>query len=305
MQLSLSTPVCPNCDGRVEVDQKRGESVCPDCGTIVSEDALDHGAEWRAYTAGDYEQRSRVGRPATNALHDKGLSTIIGRHNRDATGQQLSARKRRQINRLRTWNERCRTRTSQERTLKQALAEINRMTSSLGLPQSVRETAGVIYRRALDENLVIGRSIEGVATGALYAAARQGGIPRTLDEMTTVARVDQQRIARAYRLLANELSLALGPPDPTAYLPRFASELDCSTAVQRQARDLLDSVSGTAYLSGKNPVGLAAAALYASAQLIDEQLTQREISAVADITRMTIRSHYRELINHYEDKVEI
>ncbi|MFC6960617.1 hypothetical protein ACFQL7_20490 [Halocatena marina] len=89
------------------------------------------------------------------------------------------------------------------------------------------------------------------------------------------------------------------PSDPTAYLPRFASELDCSEDVHREAHDILETVSGTTYTSGKHPAGLAAAALYASACLTGEQLTQHEISNVADITRMTIRTHYRELIDQY------
>jgi transcription initiation factor TFIIB len=302
MQLSLTQQSCPHCDARVEADRKRGEIVCAECDTVISDRTVDHGPEWTAYNASDRETHSRVGRPSTNTLHDKGLSTVISWENRDAYGNQISTRKRRQITRLRKWDERYRTRNSRERNLKQALAEIHRMSSALGLPQSVRETASVIYRRALDEDLLVGRSIEGIATGALYAATRQESIPRTLDEVAAVARIGQRRIARAYRLIGEELRLAIEPADPTAYLPRFASDLDCSETVHRQARDLLDSVAGTTYMSGKSPVGLAASALYASAYLADEQITQREISAVADVTRVTIRSHYRELINHYENK---
>ena len=302
MQLSLSQQSCPHCNARVETDPKRGEIVCAECDTVINEQTVDHGPEWTAYSASDRETHSRVGRPSTNTLHDKGLSTVISQRNRDAYGNQLSARKRRQLTRLRKWDERCRTRNSRERNLKQALAEIHRMSSALGLIQAVRETASVIYRRALSDGLLIGRSIEGIATGALYAATRQEGIPRTLDEVTAVARVGQRRIARAYRLIAEELSLTIEPADPTAYLPRFASDLDCSETIHQQAHDLLDAVSGTTYMSGKSPVGLAAAALYASAHLADEQLTQREVSAVANVTRVTIRSHYRELITHYENE---
>ncbi|WP_248903751.1 transcription initiation factor IIB [Halocatena marina] len=300
MELSLpSQQTCPHCDSNVEADPKRGETVCTECGTIVTEGTVDHGPEWTAYTASEREDCSRVGRPTTASLHDRGLSTVISQEDRDAHGRRLSSRKRQQMRRLRTWDERYRTRDSKERNLRQAFGEINRMSSALGLPKPVRETASVIYRRALAENLLIGRSIEGIATSAVYAAARREGIPRTLDEVTTVARVERQRIARAYRVISTELGLAIEPSDPTAYLPRFASELDCSEDVHREAHDILETVSGTTYTSGKHPAGLAAAALYASACLTGEQLTQHEISNVADITRMTIRTHYRELIDQY------
>ncbi len=301
ISMNLATPTqqsCPHCGATVVADPRRGETVCTECGTVLEEEAVDHGPEWTAYNSREYAEVARTGGPTSMTMHDKGLSTFISDRDRDASGRQLSARKRNQMRRLRTWNERCRTRDATERNLKQAFTEINRMASALGLPQSVRETASVIYRRALDEGLLVGRSIEGVAAAGVYAAARQESIPRTLDEVTTVARVDRNRIARAYRTVGGELGLAIEPADPTAFLPRFASGVDCSETVHRQAHDLLESVAGTTYTSGKNPAGLAAAALYASACLTGERITQQEISSVADITSMTIRTHYRDLIEH-------
>lgn len=296
---------CPDCNGPVNHHPKRGESVCAECGVVVNEDTLDHGPEWSAYTTQEYAEKSRVGRPTTEMLHDKGLSTQIGWKNQDGYGDQLSTRKRRQMQRLRRWDERCRA-TGSERTLRQALGEINRMASALGLPQTTRETAGVIYRRAIDANLIMGRSIEGVASAAVYAATRQHGVPRSLNEIEIVARIEKRRFARDYRLLNEKLDLAMAPPDPTEYLPRFASELGLPHHAQRLANELLEAVIDTPYMSGKNPVSIAAAALYASVQLAedqltpDEQLTQREVSDVTDITKMTIRTHYRDIIELHE-----
>lgn len=288
---------CPECDGRLISDSEHGETVCEDCGLVVETDEIDPGPEWRAFDATEREEKARVGAPTSQLIHDKGLSTEIGWQNRDASGRSLSANKRKQMSRLRTWHERCRTRSATDRNLKQAFGEINRMASALGLPQSVRETASVIYRRAVEEELLIGRSIEGVATAVLYAAARQEGIPRTLDEMMTVARVEYDRIARAYRAVAVGLELAIEPTDPTDLLPRFTSELDCSEAVHRQARAFLESVAGTTYTSGKHPAGLAASALYAATCETGERITQETIGDVADVTTMTIRTHYRDFLN--------
>ncbi|MEF8882317.1 MAG: TFIIB-type zinc ribbon-containing protein, partial [Halapricum sp.] len=158
--------VCPECGGTLATDSERGETVCTECGLVVEEDEIDPGPEWRAFDAKEKDQKSRVGAPTTNMMHDKGLSTNIGWQDKDAYGNSLSSRQREKMQRLRTWNERFRTRDSKERNLKQALGEIDRMASALGLPENVRETASVIYRRALDENLLPGRSIEGVATAS-------------------------------------------------------------------------------------------------------------------------------------------
>jgi transcription initiation factor TFIIB len=288
--------VCPECGGSLATDAERGETVCEECGLVVSEDEIDPGPEWRAFDSKEKDEKSRVGAPTTNMMHDKGLSTNIGWQDKDAYGNSLSSRQREKMQRLRTWNERFRTRDSKERNLKQALGEIDRMASALGLPESVRETASVIYRRALDEDLLPGRSIEGVATASLYAAARQAGNPRSLDEIDAVSRVERDEVARTYRYIVRELNLEIQPADPESYVPRFASDLDLTEEVERRARELLQTAKKEGVHSGKSPVGLAAAAVYAASLLANEKVTQSEVSEVANISEVTIRNRYHELL---------
>ncbi|CCQ34744.1 Transcription initiation factor IIB 4 protein [Halorhabdus tiamatea SARL4B] len=290
------TEVCPECGGDLVTDSERGETVCSECGLVVEEDEIDPGPEWRAFDSAEKDKKSRVGAPTTNMMHDKGLSTNIGWQNKDAYGNSLSSRQREKMQRLRTWNERFRTRDSKERNLKQALGEIDRMASALGLPENVRETASVIYRRALDEDLLPGRSIEGVATASLYAAARQAGNPRSLDEIERVSRIDRMELTRTYRYVVRELNLEVKPADPESYVPRFVSDLDLSEEVSRQARELIESARKEGVLSGKSPVGIAAAAIYAAALLSNERITQGEVSEVANISEVTIRNRYKELL---------
>ncbi|WP_144921361.1 transcription initiation factor IIB [Halorubrum salsamenti] len=294
------TTTCPECDGNLVTDTEHGETVCTDCGLVVEQDGIDRGPEWRAFDSSERDSKSRVGAPTTNMMHDKGLSTNIGWQDKDAYGKSLSSRQREKMQRLRTWNERFRTRDSKERNLKQALGEIDRMASALGLPDNVRETASVIYRRALSEDLLPGRSIEGVATAALYAAARQAGNPRSLDEFTAVSRVDKMELTRTYRYVIRELKLEIKPADPESYVPRFVSRLDLSEETQRLARELLDGAKQAGITSGKSPVGLAASAVYAAALLSNEKVTQSEVSAVADISEVTIRNRYKELLDASE-----
>jgi transcription initiation factor TFIIB len=293
--------VCPECSGSLVVDDEHGETICQDCGLVVEEDSVDRGPEWRAFDSKEKDEKSRVGAPTTNMMHDKGLSTNIGWQDKDAYGNALSSRQREKMQRLRTWNERFRTRDSKERNLKQALGEIDRMASALGLPENVRETASVIYRRALDEDLLPGRSIEGVATSALYAAARQADTPRSLDELTRVSRVDKDEIARTYRYIVRELGLEIQPADPESYVPRFISDLGLSEEVERRAKELLRTAKDQGVHSGKSPVGLAAAAVYAASLLTNQKVTQSEVSEVANISEVTIRNRYHELLEAEEE----
>ncbi len=293
--------VCPECGGNLANDERHGETVCADCGLVVEEDEIDRGPEWRAFDSAERDQKSRVGAPTTKMLHDEGLSTNIGWQDKDAYGNALSANQRQRMSRLRTWNERLRTTDHSERNLKQALGEIERMASALGLPENVRETASVIYRRALEEDLLPGRSIEGIATASLHAAARMAGVPRSIDEVARVSRVDEETFQRAYRYIVKKLGLEVQPADPTEYLPRFASKLELDDETERRARDLLAAGKESAVHSGKSPVGLAAAALYAAGVLTNADLTQREVSEVTDISEVTIRNRYQELLETAAD----
>jgi transcription initiation factor TFIIB len=177
------------------------------------------------------------------------------------------------------------------------------MASALGLPETVRETASVIYRRALNDDLLPGRSIEGVATASLYAAARQAGTPRSLDEIAAVSRVDKMELTRTYRYVVRELKLEIKPADPEQYVPRFASDLGLSDEAERRARELLSTAREAGIHSGKSPVGLAAAAVYAAALLTNEKVTQSEVGAVANVSEVTIRNRYKELLEADEDRL--
>ena len=64
---------------------------------------MDKGPEWRAFTQEEKASRSRVGVPTSYSVHDKGLSTAIGRVDRDAFGRKLPLSTRLQMWRLRKW----------------------------------------------------------------------------------------------------------------------------------------------------------------------------------------------------------
>ncbi|USZ73299.1 MULTISPECIES: transcription initiation factor IIB [Natronosalvus] len=288
---------CPECESESLVTSDGGSEIsCERCGLIVEESRIDRGPEWRAFNAAERDSKSRVGAPTTQTMHDKGLTTAIDWKDKDAYGRSLSSEKRSQMHRLRKWQERIRTKDAGERNLQFALSEIDRMSSALGIPRSVREVACMLYRRALQEDLIRGRSIEGVATSALYAACRIEGIPRSLEEVAAVSRVDRKEIGRTYRYVAQELGLGMEPVDPKKYVPRFCSELELSEEVQAKANEIIDVTAEKGLLSGKSPTGYAAAAIYAASLLCNEKKTQREVANVAQVTEVTIRNRYQEQI---------
>jgi transcription initiation factor TFIIB len=239
----------------------------------------------------------------TYTIHDKGLSTMIDWRNRDSYGKSISSKNRAQLYRLRKWQRRIRVSNATERNLAFALSELDRMASALGLPRTVRETAAVVYRKAVDKNLIRGRSIEGVAAAALYAACRQCSVPRTLDEIGEVSRVSRKEIGRTYRFISRELSLKLMPTSPIDYVPRFCSGLNLKGEVQSRGVEILRQASEKELTSGRGPTGVAAAAIYIASILCGERRTQREVADVAGVTEVTIRNRYKELAEELDIEI--
>ncbi len=287
---------CPECGGtHLSKDYSRAELVCEDCGLVIDEAFIDHGPEWRAFDSDQREKRARTGAPMTYTIHDKGLSTVIGWKNRDSYGKSIPTRNRAQLFRLRKWQARTRISNGTERNLALALSGINRMASTLGLPRTVRERAAMIYRKAALKKLVRGRSVDGVAAASLYAACRQCHVPRTLDEISSIARMSRKDVGRNYRYVARELELKLMPTTPRDYISRFCSELKLSADVQAKTLDILREAVNKELTSGRGPTGIAAAALYIATVLCGERRTQREVADVAGVTEVTIRNRYKEL----------
>jgi transcription initiation factor TFIIB len=101
--------------------------------------------------------------------------------------------------------------------------------------------------------------------------------------------------------VVRELNLEIKPADPESYVPRFASDLDLSEEVGRRARKLLQNAKQKGVHSGKSPVGLAAASVYAASLLANEKVTQNQVSEVANISEVTIRNRYHELLEAEEN----
>ncbi len=287
---------CPECGGENLIeDYDQGEIICRDCGLVISENVMNRGPEWRAFTKEERDERGRVGIPTSFSIHDKGLSTVIERVNRDAYGRKLPLDRRLEMLRLRKWQIRTRVNSSIDRNLAQAMAELDRLTDKIHVPSPIKEKAAIIYRKALDNGLVRGRSIAAIAAASLYAACRASETPRTLKEIAAASRIRKKDVARCYRLLLRDLEMRMPVEDPTKCISKISSRVDVSMQTQRRALDILRMAKKIGIVAGKDPMGLAAAALYVACVLEGEKKTQKEIAEVANVTEVTVRNRYKNL----------
>jgi transcription initiation factor TFIIB len=289
---------CPECGStRLMRDYECAELVCMDCGYVIAAKIADRGPEWRAFDDEQRAKRTRVGAPLTYTIHDKGLSTMIDWHDRDIYGKGLSPGQKAQVYRLRKWQRRIRVSDATERNLAFALSEITKIANNLNLPKNILETASLIYRKAVKERLIRGRSIQGVTSAAVYLACRQCGLPRTLEEIAQASNVNKKEAGRSYRFLIKELNYFIPPLKPSQYITKFSNQLTMQGKVEEIAHKILSAAKELKLTSGRGPTGIAAAASYIASVLTGERKTQREIAEIAQVTEVTIRNRYKELVD--------
>jgi transcription initiation factor TFIIB len=252
-------------------DTSTGERFCGNCGFVIAEQIEDSGPE-RHFSKDERDDKSRSGVPTSLAMHDMGLATIIGALNKDATGKPLSTHMRHDMKRLRTWDSRSQMHEQTDRNLRHAFTQLDKLKDKLALSDAVVEKAAYIYRKALAKSLVRGRSIEGVLAAAVYAACRDAETPRTLNDVSDAINVKRKDLSKNYRLLVCELDLRI-----------------------RGALVILQDANDRRITAGKDPMGMAASALYISCMKHNADVSQKEIAMAAGVTEVTIRNRYKDL----------
>lgn len=275
--------------GPLVTDSIRGEIFCSRCGAVLVDKVEDLGPEERSYSMEEYNNKTRTGLASTLSLHDKGLATVIGRQNRDALGNYLSSDMRMIFHRLRTWDGRSKAH-NKEKNMKSAFGTLGMMQSKLELSDTVIERAAYIYRKALSKKMTSGRTIVGIMASSLYVSCRELGVPRTLDDIAKAANLTVRELSRDYRLLVNRLDLHPESYDSSEFVTRISSNVGLAEKTRRQALEILQKAKEKGVTNGKNPVTLAATALYISAVLNNESKTQGNIAKASGVSSVTIRN---------------
>ena len=274
-------------------DDVTGEQFCSKCGYVVSEKINESGPEWRSFQTESGANPARTGAPSSLLMHDMGLSTVINPINKDSTGKPLSSSMKSTIERLRTWDSRSQSHEPEDRNLRQALNELTRMKDKIALSSNVLEKASYLYRKALEKKLVRGRSISAMIAASVYAACRDTETPRTLRDVADAANVKRKDIARCYRLLHYELQLKMPVVNPIQCISRISSKLELSEKIKRHAVEVLQIARDNKESSGKDPMGLAATALYIACLKYGGNITQRDLAEAAGVTEVTIRNRFK------------
>jgi transcription initiation factor TFIIB len=279
----------------VVTDPETGELISVDSGQVISENALSLEPEWRSFDAREAGERARVGVPSSLARHDMGLSTVIGRTDRDAGGNTIASDMRFRMERLKKWDSRSQRHSPTERNLQQAFGMLVKIKERMGLPDSVVEKAAYVYRKAQEKKLIRGRTIGSVLAASIYIASRQMGVLRTIDDVSANSDVKPKEVGRSYRLLVSRLELQVPMIDPTKYVAKVANNISLSERTKRKAIAIISEAQRRGISVGKDPMGIAASVLYLAGQATGELKTQADVARAAGVTEITVRNRSREL----------
>ena len=278
------------------LDHENGEVVCQNCGLVVNQEKISNQNE-RAYDDEQRKKRARTGAPETFKLHDKGLSTVISPYNTDAWGRHLPAKSQAEMFRLRKWQKRSRVKNATERSMSIAMSRISLFAERLHMPSATTEKAAVIFHSIAEKGLVRGRSIDEMVAGVIYLACREHRVLRSLDEIEAATKVRRKVVCRAYRLLLKEVHRNEPVPQQTAY--QYVSKITGSLRFPADkipyVLQALKEAQKRKKLAGRDPKGMAAAALYIVSYNLELGVIQREIAKAAGVTEVTVRNRYKEL----------
>jgi transcription initiation factor TFIIB len=276
-------------------DAYTGEIACGSCGIVSSDQIVDQGSESVGSNPNDYMNNSRVGAKRSLKMIDMGLSTIIEAKDRDVTGKPLSLENRRMFYRLRMWDRNSRSAAS-SKSFQKAFILLDAISSKLGLPESVVEETAYLFRKIAARKILAGRSTSAMLCATIYITCRITDTPRTLQDVVEAGNIKKKVLQRTYRFLAKELDLSPEAYSPSEFVTRIAKGLTLSEKTQRLAFKILDLCAKKQVSTSKNPMAMAASAVYLASTITGEGVSQLKISKISGISAVTIRERRKEIV---------
>ena len=232
-------------------------------------------------------KQARTGPAASLTMYDRGLSTVIG-SNKDSSGNTLPSKTKYEFNRLRTWDQRSKSRKTA--SLSKAFTLLHGMKTKLGIPYNVVENAAYIYRKIVSAKLTRGRTMASLISASLYAACRENNIPRTLDDIANAGNVERRILSRDLRTIIKKLELNLNQYDTASFISKISNNMNLKEKTKRGAFEILKRCEKEQITAGKHPVAQAAASLYISCIINGEKISQKKFSVESGVSDVTIRN---------------
>jgi len=275
---------CPSCSSSAVLhDHLRGEKICTRCGLVIVEKVLETGPEWR-YEPGRDTGRADTGASIDITQHDFGLGSRFG-----AT-RDISPSWRAKLRRLQMWQDQSRAGTYGEKSLREALIELDKLCEDFAIPKGVKSEISMLYRKAKVSRLTSGRSTWLTLAALTFITCRARSIPRTEDEVVRVlvtrAEMQEKIALRSLRQLVKffvkKMKLPMPRLTPEDLLEKFASQANLPSQTVARAQEICNALP-VKLKQTKLPTLLTAAVLYVAAGETGVTVSIRKLAAILGV----------------------
>ena len=294
MYFSNTVSRCDRC-GKESIihDKTQGEIFCKSCGVVIDEKINDLNHDSRSFEDG--HDNRRTGIPMSMSLHDFGLSTIISVINKDAKGKSISPSTNVIIKRMRLLDQRSQLHKHIDINYKIAFDMLQRIQDKICVSNHVKELAAYIYRKAVEQKITQGRSINAVVAASMYAACRNTQTLRTLKDISEVTDIKPKKISQSYRAIVKQLDLKIPVVNQVQCLSKISNNLGVSEKTKYLAMEILQKAADLRILAGRDPIGISAAILYYACLIKKETFTQTQVAEASRVTVVTVRNRFKEI----------
>jgi len=171
-----------------------------------------------------------------------------------------------------------------EANLIEALSRTEAVANAVGLSDERTLRAGEVIAEAWRTNFMHGRSQERTIGATIYAVSREDdeALPPAMiaEEMA----INKPEIKQSFQTLNKELKLDIGPPMACKFVASICGHLELPANIEPRAKHLLQQHDS----GGGNPIGIAAAAVYATCDQSSVNVTLKNLAQVVGLTKETI-----------------
>jgi transcription initiation factor TFIIB len=281
---------CPDCGGEdFFVNRERGEVICKSCAFVIDDAMTDFGRDIIQHE-NNSQIKGRSGAPFDPRVSNN-LMTEVGNYADISKLPKKSQMVLRRIRKKNRW-----TSSSLEHNLNNSLTTLKIVADNLKMPEVAEKESAVIYRQCAERGITVARPAENIIASCIYISCRLHGLPKTLNEVSDITKVDKKTLGKTYKLISRKLGIKIIPLNPSDFISRFASALGITPKAESASYKMYTKFHKMGLNSGKSPVSLAATSLYLCALINSEKVTQKAMAETSGITETTLRIRCKEMI---------
>jgi transcription initiation factor TFIIB len=162
------------------------------------------------------------------------------------------------------------------------------ISAKLDLPSDVSRRAGYICGAAAATRYYRITPASVIASAAAYVACREHKMPVTLREIAEASGCNLRDVGRCYVTILEHMHITRPGLNDRAYVHHLALTHPLSDETYKLSERIITG-STNAGLGGRNPMSLAAAALYIACGREGERVTQAELAEAAGVGEASVR----------------